>query len=731
MSSNARREAIRAITTQRPPEPSISHERESLQQLFGRNVFGDRQMQDRLPKPVYQSLKQAIREGADLDAETADVIANAMKDWAIERGATHFTHWFQPMTGLTAEKHDSFLSVMGDELIVKFSGSQLIRGEPDASSFPSGGIRATFEARGYTAWDPSSPAFIIPGKIGGTLCIPTAFCSWTGEALDKKTPLLRSNEALAREAGALLEAIGENSHGRVFPTCGTEQEYFLVDRQLLALRPDLQATGRTLVGARPPKGQELEDHYFGTISPRVLAFMEDVEMELWQLGVPVQTRHQEVAPSQFELAPTFERSNIAVDHNMLTMDVLRKTAQRHGFVCLLHEKPFEGVNGSGKHNNWSLATDDGLNLLDPGKTPAESQRFLLFLTAVIRAVDLHADLLRISIARAGNDHRLGANEAPPAIISIYLGSELEGVVNALIEGESHQATGDQVMNLGTSTLQPLPRDNTDRNRTSPFAFTGNKFEFRAVGSGQSVALPNTVLNTIMAESCRFLRTEIETRTAGGAQLADAIQSAVVDTLKAHRRVLFTGDNYSQDWVEEAERRGLPNLRTTVDALAHYNDEKNQQLFEELGVYSRRELQSRANIAHESYAKALLIESQSTLAIASTMVLPAALKYQERAARAITETRQAATDIDLSAQEEQLHGVSRSISDLSKALGTLGNAYRLVEAIDDEHGQEQATSARDQLIPGMNAVREACDALEKVVDDELWPLPKYRELLFVQ
>ena len=723
MSARARRAAVQAILNKRPTPLATGTAEESIQQLFGRNVFGDDEMRTRLPENAYQALRSCMERGTELDPNLADLVANSMKEWALSRGATHFTHWFLPMTGSTAEKHDSFLNLSGGRMLCEFSGKQLIKGEPDASSFPSGGLRATFEARGYTAWDPTSPAFIRETPSGATLCVPTAFCSWTGEALDKKTPLLRSAEALNKQAVRLLKLLGDKQVGFVYPTVGGEQEYFLIDRDFFMLRPDLIATGRTLVGARPPKGQELEDHYFGAISPRVLAYMQECERELWKLGVPAKTRHNEVAPTQYELAPIGERTTIATDHNMLTMEVLRQVALRHGFVCLLHEKPYAGINGSGKHNNWSMATDRGENLLEPGKTPGQNMRFVVFLTAVIRAVDMHQDLLRVSVAHAGNDHRLGANEAPPAIISIYLGEQLADVVTDLISGtakaDGHKA---QHMKLGATTLPPLPRDATDRNRTSPFAFTGNKFEFRAVGASQSIANPNIVLNTIAADSLAYLADEIDKRSKT-VNLESAVQQVVQETLKKHFRIVFNGNGYSQEWQQEAERRGLLNLRNTVDALAHWSTDKNKTLFEAHGVLTKKEVESRGHIMEEAYCKAIAIEAQSLLGIATTHVLPAAIMFQEHVAQALSAAKSAVAGLDLAAQEKLLRSVSDGISRMIAASDTLRDAF---EKSEKEHGPFY----RDKVVPAMQKVRECSDLLETLVDDDLWPLPKYREILFI-
>jgi len=728
MSANPRRTALNSIVGIQPRATSDSFLDQSLTDLFGINVFGDRAMRERLPEAAYDSLRETIETGKPLDAEIADLVANAMKEWAVERGATHFTHWFQPMTGLTAEKHDSFLKFSSKGILLEFSGRELIKGEPDASSFPSGGLRSTFEARGYTAWDPTSPAFIREGVNGALLCIPTAFCSWTGEALDKKTPLLRSEHALSRAAVELLHLLGDEETRAVWSTAGPEQEFFLIDRNYFLARPDLVATGRTLLGARPPKGQELEDHYFGSMPPRILACLQEVERELWKLGVPLKTRHNEVAPSQYELAPIYERSTLASDHNMLAMEILRQVAQRHGLVCLLHEKPFAGINGSGKHNNWSMQTSQGENLLEPGHTPAENARFMLVLTAVIRAVDLHADLLRISVARAGNDHRLGANEAPPAIISIYLGDELDRICRTLMGEDLPEAAGlARNMELGVSSLPPLPRDLTDRNRTSPFAFTGNKFEFRAVGASQSVADCNKVLNTIVAESLQHLRNELEKRMAE-TTLEKAIQDVVRENLRSHYRVVFNGNNYSEEWVREAERRGLANLRNTPEAIAMYASEKNVALFESQGVLTRTEVESRGTIMYETYAKAIAIEAQACLSIATTCVLPSAIRQQEEMARSLSLTREN-TDLDVSAQEELLGRLTSLVNELIIANRELQISQEEAERKVEDHAGK-AAFYRDEVLPAMARVRTACDELETIVDDAAWTLPRYSEMLFV-
>ena len=725
MSAAARTAAIQLIARKTPvasPMPA------NVPQIFGANVFGLEQMRARLSESAYKALRSCMEHGSELDHALADQVANAMKEWAVERGATHFTHWFQPMTGSTAEKHDSFASIEDGKLIMEFSGKALIKGEPDASSFPSGGLRATFEARGYTAWDPTSPAFLRETTNGSTLCIPTAFCSWTGEALDEKTPLLRSTEALNREAVRLLRLLGDEKVKYVYPTLGCEQEYFLVDRDLYMLRPDLVATGRTLFGAKPPKGQELEDHYFGSIAPRVLAFMQEVEAELWKLGVPVKTRHNEVAPSQYELAPIFERSTIAVDHNMLCMEVLKQVAQKHGFQCLLHEKPYSGINGSGKHNNWSVATDAGDNLLEPGKSPEQNMRFMVMLAAVMRAVDVHADLLRTTIAHAGNDHRLGANEAPPAILSIYLGEQLTDVVDAMIAGTGRGSERKrETMRLGVSVLPPLPRDATDRNRTSPFAFTGNKFEFRAVGSSQACGKPNSVLNTIVADAMSFISDEIE-RTKGKKGLEAAVNDVVVDLFKKHKRILFNGNGYSSQWHAEAQKRGLPNFRNAVDAIGNFGAKKNAELFERFSVLSAKEVESRMHIMFEAYCKAIAIEGQSALSIARTMLLPAAQRTQLTVAQSVAAAK--AAGMKVKSQEKRLKEMCGLIDAFVDAIDGLQAEFEHAEAHDgspDKH----AKTYRDKVVPAMGKLRTVADQLETMVDDAEWPLPKYREILFLQ
>jgi len=709
---------------------AINGQLEPVDSLFSRDVFSKKLMRQRLPQDVFRSLLRTIDHGAPLDPKVADVVANAMKDWAIENGATHFTHWFQPLTGLTAEKHDSLVNPDGQGgVIYNFSGSDLVQGEPDASSFPSGGLRATFEARGYTAWDPTSPAFLMREPSAVTLVIPTAFVSWTGEALDTKIPLLRSMEALSHQALRILRLFGtDRGVSRVYTTVGPEQEYFLVDRELYFKRPDLVICERTLFGARPPKGQQLEDHYFGAIPPRVLACMAEVERELWRLGVPVKTRHNEVAPGQYEIAPLFEMSQLASDHQMLIMETLKRVAPRHGLAALLHEKPFAGVNGSGKHNNWSMSTDQGHNLLDPQDETHTNMQFLVFLLAVIRAVDLHADLLRASIASAGNDHRLGANEAPPAIISVFLGDMLQDILDQVEKGQLRRTLKGGVIDLGARTLPQLSRHSGDRNRTSPFAFTGNKFEFRAVGSSQSIAWPNTVLNTIVAESLDEMATELE-GAVGKAPTPARVQAAALTLLrkvvKQHKRVIFGGDNYSPAWHREAERRGLPHLRDSVEAFAALRARKNAELFRKYRVLSKAEFDSRLTVAYEKYNKQLTIEAETAVAIARTQILPAALQHQARLAAAVSATESAgvkATDT-LAALGEFVNLVSRFQESIA--------ALEKVSAHGDDDPVKHASWIRDKVKPAMAQLRSYADALETYVSADLWPLPTYRELLFLK
>jgi glutamine synthetase len=687
-------------------------------QVFASNVFSPTVQRQRLPKHVYKALQKTLARGAALDTSLADAVAQAMKDWAMEKGATHYTHWFQPLTGSTAEKHDSFYGPTGDgSAIAEFSGKELIQGEPDASSFPTGGIRATFEARGYTAWDPTSPAFILENPNGALLCIPTAFTSWTGEALDNKIPLLRSMDALSGVAMSALELLGVEDAQRVFTTTGCEQEYFLIDEQYFFERPDLVTTGRTLFGAKPPKGHELDDHYFGSIPERVLAYMLEVELELAKLGVPIKTRHNEVAPNQFEVAPIFENSNVGSDHQMITMQIMQNTARRYGMVCLLHEKPFAGVNGSGKHNNWSMGTDTGLNLLEPGDTPSENLQFLFFCAAVIQAVNKHQALLRASIASAGQDHRLGANEAPPAIISIFLGAELEKVFSAIEAGKVQASKPGSFLGLGTPVLPPLPLHGGDRNRTSPFAFTGNKFEFRALGSNASPAWPNTVLNTIVAESVDELTGKLKDALKGsGATLEKAVTKVVKDAWTANKRVVFDGDGYSEAWHKEAEKRGLYNLRTTPDALPWIVDKQTIAAFKKYKVLSKRELESRLEVFTEQYAVNINIESETAAGIARTMLLPASVRY-------LNELR--ITELDeLTGEIEPL------VKELHFALLKLEDA-NLEENQQDSSPAKWATYIRDTVIPAMDDVRDVADRLEKFVADDLWPLPKYSEMLFIK
>lgn len=695
--------------------------------IFGENVFNDAVMRERLPKKTYQKLREVIENGRELDLETADVVAHEMKEWAIEKGATHYTHWFQPLTGVTAEKHDSFITapMPNGKVLMSFSGKELIKGEPDASSFPSGGLRATFEARGYTAWDCTSPAFVRQDAAGATLCIPTAFCSYTGEALDQKTPLLRSMEAINVQALRLLKLFGNTTSKKVTPSVGPEQEYFIVDRKKYLQRKDLIFTGRTLFGAMPPKGQEMDDHYFGSIRERIAAYMRDVNKELWKLGVSAKTQHNEVAPAQHELAPIYAEANIAVDHNQLVMETLKKVAGRHGLQCLLHEKPFAGVNGSGKHNNWSITTDDGINLLDPGKTPHENVQFLLVLTCVLKAVDIHADLLRESAADVGNDHRLGANEAPPAIISVYLGEQLQDVMAQLINtGAATHSLKGSILETGVKTLPDFMKDATDRNRTSPFAFTGNKFEFRMVGSQDSIAQPNVVLNTIVAEAfaeaCDIL------------EKADDFNTAVHDLIKQyateHQRIVFNGNGYSDEWVEgEAVRRGLPNIKSMVDAIPALNTEKAVALFEKFGVFTKAELDSRVEIEYETYAKEINIEAKAMIDIASKQIIPAVIKYTTALADSINAIKTACADVDISVQTELLNETSDLLSETKLALA------KLVEATEQgssmEEGREQAVYYRDVVKSAMDALRAPVDKLEMIVDKDMWPMPSYGDLIF--
>ena len=696
----------------------------NVAEICGENVFNDTVMQERLPKKVYKNLRKTIEEGKDLDLETADVIAHEMKEWAIEKGATHYTHWFLPLTGVTAEKHDSFVSapLPSGKVLMSFSGKELIKGEPDASSFPSGGLRATFEARGYTAWDCTSPAFVRQDAGGATLCIPTAFCSYTGEALDQKTPLLRSMEAINKEALRLLRLFGNTTSKKVTPSVGAEQEYFLVDAEKFEQRKDLIYTGRTLFGAMPPKGQELDDHYFGTIRQRIASFMRDVNIQLWKVGVTAKTQHNEVAPAQHELAPIYSEANIAVDQNQLTMQTLKRVACQHGMKCLLHEKPFAGVNGSGKHNNWSITTDDGINLLEPGKTPHENTQFLLVLACILKAVNVHADLLRESAADPGNDHRLGANEAPPAIISIFLGEQLEDVVDQLIStGEATHSLNGGKLDTGVSTLPELSKDATDRNRTSPFAFTGNKFEFRMVGSRDSIANPNIVLNTIVAEAfadaCDIL------------EKADDFDLAVHDLIKEYltdnQRIIFNGNGYSDEWVAEAERRGLPNIKSMVEAIPAITTDKSIKLFERFSVFTKAELESRAEIQYEAYAKAINIEARTMIDMASKQFLPAFIKYTKTLADTVLAVKEAG--VDAAVQTEALKEVSALMAETKAALDVLVKVTD--EAAAKEEGEVQANFYHSDVVPAMEALRAPVDKLEMIVDKEAWPMPSYGDLIF--
>ncbi len=725
--ANARQSAVASVTAWKSNGSRVPARENGIGEEFGVNVFSDKLMKEKLPDKVYKALRDTIKKGAPLDPSVADAVAEAMKEWAIAKGATHYTHWFQPMTGLTAEKHDSFLTPTEDgTAIAEFSGKELVRGEPDASSFPSGGIRATFEARGYTAWDPTSPAFILENPNGTTLCIPTAFCSWTGEALDKKTPLLRSMQALSKQAVRVLKLFGSKA-SHVTTTAGPEQEYFLIDKTFYHARPDLINAGRTLFGAKPPKGQEMEDHYFGAIPERVLACMLETETELYKLGVPVKTRHNEVAPSQYELAPIFENANVATDHNMLVMETMNRIADRYGLKLLLHEKPFAGVNGSGKHLNWSMGDDLGNNLLKPGDSPHENAQFLVFLAAVIQAVARHADLLRVSIATPANDHRLGANEAPPAIISIFLGEMLQDIVDQIEKGGAKSTKAGGTMQIGVTTLPTLPRDAGDRNRTSPFAFTGNKFEFRAVGSSQSIAGPQVVLNTIVAESLDEIATHLENAVKGGKKLHDEIQALLSKIVAESKKVIFNGDNYTAAWHAEAEKRGLPNRRNAIDSLPDLISPKSVALFGKYGVLSERELHSRYEILLENYIKTINIEAGLTAQIAIRQILPAALRYQGEVGQSIGALKAAGAEAPAS-QKALLSELTKTIDELQTS------AAKLNSAMEHHAGGDtlsHAKHSRDAIIPAMTAVRAAGDKLEGIVADDLWPLPTYQEMLFIK
>ena len=703
---------------------NVMSENVNVTRIFGENVFNEHVMRERLPKKVYKELHKTIDEGKELDPMTAEVVASAMRDWAMEKGVTHYTHWFQPLTGFTAEKHDSFITAPDEDgnVLMEFSGKELIKGEPDASSFPSGGLRSTFEARGYTTWDCTSPAFVREDDTGAILCVPTAFCSYTGEALDQKTPLLRSMEAVQSQALRLLRLFGNTTSRKVFPSVGVEQEYFIVDHEKYLQRKDLIFTGRTLFGAMPPKGQELDDHYFGVIRQRIGGFMKDVNKELWKLGVPAKTQHNEVAPGQHELAPIYEKCNVASDHNQIIMETLKRVAEQHGLQCLLHEKPFAGVNGSGKHNNWSLTTDDGINLLDPGKTPHENIQFLLVLCCILRAVDRHADLLRESAADVGNDHRLGANEAPPAIISVFLGEQLGDVLRQLVStgAAAHSLKGGH-LHTGVKTLPEVSKDATDRNRTSPFAFTGNKFEFRMVGSRDSVAECNVVLNTIVAEAFSDACDVLEK--------AEDFDLAVHDLIKEyatlHQRIVFNGNGYSEEWVKEAERRGLPNIQSMVDAIPALVSEKTVQMFEKFGVFTEAELKSRAEIQYEGYAKAINIEARAMIDIASKHIIPAVMRYARNLAETANEIKGAGADE--SVPVEILKQLTGLLSEARKALLVLKDVTRTAAAM--EEGEAQAHYYYKEVCTAMTALRIPVDELEMIVDKEEWPMPSYGDLLF--
>lgn len=698
----------------------------NITEIFGENTLQLDGLKERLPKAVWEDLKKTIFEGEELNSKVADAVAVVMKDWATEKGASHFTHWFQPLTGLTAEKHDSFITPnQGGGAVAEFSGKDLIQGEPDASSFPSGGLRQTFEARGYTAWDPTSPAFIMENQNGSYLCIPTAFASWTGEALDHKTPILRSIEALDKQAKRALKLFDVNSR-RVASTVGCEQEYFLIDQEFFYRRPDLLTTGRTLVGAKPPRGQELDDHYFGSIPERVLSFMLEAEKELYRLGIPVKTRHNEVAPSQYEIAPIFEMCNVAADHQQLMMITLKRIARKYGLECVLHEKPFDGINGSGKHLNWSMSTSEGMNLLDPGDNPHDNMQFLFFFTAVLKAVFDHQDLLRISIAHAGNDHRLGANEAPPAIISAYIGEQLEDVVHQLLNGGLKQSRQGGLLGLGTPVLPSLPKHAGDRNRTSPFAFTGNKFEFRAVGSSQSISFPIVVLNTIVAEAIDEMCSKLEAGKDREESFEKALGEVLSETLSASGDIVFNGDGYSTEWQKEAEKRGLLNLRTTMDALPLFTHEKNVKLFEKHKVLNEREIHSRQEIWAEQYLTTLNIEADTTEAIAKTMIYPAAVRYINELAESAGKVDK--LGLDSSGSISMLKKVSGGLNDLDKALDALRDA---VQSVNGDTAIEKAAYVKEKVIPAMNQIRDAVDYLERYTADDYWPLPVYREMLFIK
>lgn len=693
-----------------------------IPELYGSLVFDDKIMRDKLPKDIYRALRKTINKNTHLELDVANAVAIAMKEWAVENGATHFTHWFQPMTGFTAEKHDSFISPVGDgQIIMEFSGKELVKGEPDASSFPSGGLRATFEARGYTAWDPTSPAFIKDG----TLYIPTAFCSYSGEALDKKTPLLRSMEALSKSATRVLNKLGETDVTSVSTTVGPEQEYFLIDKEDYKKRKDLIFTGRTLLGAMPPKGQEMEDHYFGALRPRVAAYMHELDEELWKLGIPAKTKHNEVAPAQHELAPVFDTTNVAVDHNQLTMEMMKKIADNHGFVCLLHEKPFAGINGSGKHNNWSMSTNTGVNLLDPGKTPAENTKFLVFLVAVIKAVDEYADLLRLSVASAGNDHRLGANEAPPAIISIFLGEELTAVLESIEKDTYFPDVKAQAMDIGARVLPHFYKDTTDRNRTSPFAFTGNKFEFRSLGSSASVSGPNVVLNTAVAEALDQFYEEL--KDVSEEQMQNAVHELVKKTIVEHKRVIFNGNGYAEDWVKEAEKRGLYNLKSTPDALPAFIAEKNVELFTKHGVFTKTEVYSRYEILLENYSKTIHIESLTLQDMVNHQFLPALMKYIDTVSNSILQKKQVSADLPVNAETKLLKKLSDGYEKIYDLVEKLKEDTDVTEKLTDSI--ENAKAYHDVVIADMEALRVVADEMETLIPSDILPYPSYEDMLF--
>ena len=697
----------------------------NVPEIFGKNVFNDKAMQERLPKSVYKKLKKTIEDGAELDPSIADVVAHAMKDWAIERGATHYSHWFQPLTGITAEKHDAFISVpdSNGRVIMEFSGKELIKGEPDASSFPSGGLRSTFEARGYTTWDCTSPAFLREDTLGVTLYIPTAFCSYRGEALDKKTPLLRSMDALSQQAVRILRLFGNTTATKVTSTVGPEQEYFLIDKKMYDKREDLIMTGRTLFGAMPPKGQELDDQYFANLKPRVAAYMADLDEALWKVGVFATTKHNEVAPAQHEMAPVFSTTNISTDQNELAMEVMEKVALKHGLVCLLHEKPFDGVNGSGKHNNWSMATNDGQNLLDPGSTPMENMQFLTFLCAIIKGIDEYADLLRISASSAGNDHRLGANEAPPAIISIFMGEELQGVLDALEAGTSYKSES-KVFEIGVDALPDFPKDSTDRNRTSPFAFTGNRFEFRMVGSSDNIGCPNSLLNAIVAGELSDIADKMEGVPAD--KFDDELKSLLVSIIKDHKRIIFNGNGYSDEWVAEAEKRGLPNFRSTVDCVPHYADPKNIALLEKFGVLSEKEIKARMEVLLENYAKTINIEALTMIDMAKKKYIPTCIAYTKELCDAVAVKK--SLEICPCVEKELAEKVSSLTKDAYTTTNKLEEAVAAAAA-KDSCVLDMAKSYREEVIPVMNALRAAVDGLEVILPSCKWPVPAYSDIIF--